>query len=92
MKLTYKNYIAKSDGDRFNLTQIKHLTAKEDGKKYKKGEKYTTEVLIGYGYYFENLLKKIITLELSNGENTLSIAEYIDEYKSLLEQIKTALK
>jgi len=59
MNLTFKNYIAESDEDRFNLYKTKTVTATKDSEKHKTGDKYEINVLIGYGYTFESLLKRI---------------------------------
>jgi len=91
MKLTFKNYTAISDGDRFDLYKTKTVTATEKSKEHKAGDKYETTILIGYGYTFESLLKRITADTLSE-KDTMTIVEYIKEFKVIVNEISNTLK
>lgn len=88
MDLTYKNYIAYSEGDRFNLYEKVMAIAKSDTKNHKKGDKYETEVLIGYGYKYENLVRRIATEELHKDNVIIPLGDYVTLFNDVLKQIK----
>ena len=67
MELTYKNYRAVSEGDRFNLF---------NGKK-----------LIGYGFRYEGLCRRIATEELSLRNEVLPLRDYVGLFRAVLETI-----
>ena len=87
MELTYKNYRAVSEGDRFNLYRMVEVTAKKDTINYKKGEVYDQEVLLGYGYTYEGLCRRIATEELSLRNEVLPLRDYVGEFRGVLETI-----
>lgn len=81
MKLTYENYVAYSDDGRFNLYKIVMAKAEKDSEIRKKGEKYESESLVGYGYTFETLVKRIITDVVISNEDVTTLKEYIKAYR-----------
>ena len=87
MELTYKNYRAVSEGDRFNLYRTMRVTAKKDTVNYKKGEVYDQEALLGYGYTYEGLCRRIATEELSLRNDVLPLRDYVGEFRGVLETI-----
>lgn len=86
MKLFYKDYIAEADGDRFNLFETVTVTAKKDGKKFKKGDKYEDMKPISYGHTYESLVRKIASLESAKGKDC-SLGEYVVIFKRELEKV-----
>ena len=92
MKLTYKNYICKEIEGRFDLWELKTLTAPETTTNLKKGQVYQKEFIIGYAFKFENLLQRIVELEIKSRCSTLTLKEYIIRYKEILNEITNILK
>lgn len=87
MELTYKNYVAKSEDDRFNLYILKPAVAAQDGLKHKAGEKYTKEWIIGYGYSYQGLVNKIARLELAARQETHQLHEYVEMFNQVVTRI-----
>ena len=92
MELKYKNYKILPENGRFNLFEIKATTIKKNTTKYKKGDKVKIINFIGYGFTFENLLKRIITNELEKKKEIITLKQYIDTFKEELEIINNILK
>ena len=92
MNIKYKNYYAEDIDGRFDLFEERDWVANKDGKEYKKGDKYKKMVVMGYGYRFENLLRKIVDLELSKQRKVVSVQEYIGEFKRVSDVLKHTLK
>ena len=88
MNLKYKNYIAYSEGDRFNLYEIKEMVAQKETKNHSIGDKYNSEMLIGYGYTYDGLVRRIASQELNNMEITLELGEYVSAFSDVLNEIK----
>ena len=76
MELKYKNYIARSEGDRFNLTEIRNLQKKD-------GTPTDRETVIGYSYRFENMVKNIVDLEVAKNEDVTTLQGYIKAWKEI---------
>ena len=88
MRLIYKNYTAEPEEGtvgRWTLSHTVEITGKDKKKKQVKK-------LIGYSYTFESMLKKIAVLESQKGTQDLTIAEYIANFKGILEEITNKLK
>lgn len=89
MDLTYKQYIAHSEDDRFNLYEVVEYTCRihdsKDGHKF--GDVYTKEVNIGYGYRYEGLIAKIARLELAADKQTYKLHEYIAMFQAIVKTI-----
>jgi len=75
MELYYGNYIIEEEKGRFNL--------------YEKREK--SNIVIGYGYTFERMLRRL-THELVAKKDITTIRGYIDEFKCVLDEIENTLK
>ena len=81
MNLVYKNYIAKSNEDRFDLFEIK----RQKNQKTKKIS--TVEVLIGYSFHLNQIVTRIAQLELDKKKDTIEIKEYIRQLRVLIKKI-----
>ena len=90
MKLTYKNYTAEEEEGRFNLYKDVEMKATKDTERLKKGDEYTNRVLIGYGFTFERLLKRITESELSTRKD-MTLHGYIYNFKAVLDDLRNTL-
>lgn len=87
MIITFRDYIMEADKEGgFHLRKKVIATSKETG------EKYETEDTIGYNMRLESCIKKIIHLNHCTKEETMSLKEYIKEYKEELNRIEQMLK
>lgn len=87
MIITYKNFEIEVTEHSFDLYQTRppkpsHLT------------KSTEDLRCCHGYFSKlpSAIRKIIQLEMSNREEKVSLSSFIDNYKSLWNQIEHALK
>jgi len=80
--LKYKNYILKPEGTTFNLYEVRVP------QKTKKTKKDFIEVLIGYNYSFEGVVKKMILLEIVKDEKITTLQDYLREFKRLNRELK----
>jgi hypothetical protein len=83
MKITYKNYLmvpTDTCKDRLDLYRT-GVTAKGKNK----------QTLIGYGYCFEDAIDKIIRLEIAENKNTITIKDYVSEYRKHLSEVRSLL-
>ena len=90
MEIVYKNYIAKEENNRFNLSKKEMVTATRDTKNIKKGDRYEAEIFIGYGYTFERMLRRIAE-DIMSKESKLEIKEYIVKFKEIVKEIDGVL-
>ena len=84
MKLKFKKYIAEEDNGRFNLSKLVVATSK-------KGERYETLSVIGYGYTFERLLRRMAE-DIVSEKDIHTIKEYIEEFKVVIDELKNTLE
>ena len=91
MEIKYKNYTAKESDGRFDLSFTTKIKAKEDTIHRKKGDEYEIETVVGFGYTFETLIRRIIENELSQNNEVMSLKEYINEFKELKNEITNIL-
>ena len=84
MKLKFKKYIAEEDNGRFNLSKLVMATSI-------KGERYETLSVIGYGYTFERLLRRMAE-DIVSEKDIHTIKEYIDEFKDVIDELKNTLE
>ena len=80
MTFTYKNYIAKPDGDRFTLY-------KKVKRKTSEGDMIDHEEIIGHGYHTEGLITKIIRLEMADNNEVKELREISREIAKTLKLI-----
>lgn len=93
MKIAYRRYILKpSDNatDRFDLSKSIVRTKKQNPFTPEiKPETYEDVDDIGYGMSLENCFQQIVSNETSKnlGEETVSIKQYIDQYRKEKEEL-----
>jgi hypothetical protein len=92
MEIKYKNYTAKEADGRFDLYVTKKLKAKADTKNLKQGEEYDFEDCLGYGFSFESMALRIISYEIAENNDVLTIQEYIEQFKKIKEEVFNVLK
>ena len=91
MNTTYKNYIEKASDNRFDLYEKKQIVLEKDTTKGKVGDTVESEVLIGYGFSFDRMIYRIVTLELSKNKSTVDFKQYISEFKKLKNELTEIL-
>ncbi len=98
MEIRHKNYKITQSDDRFNLlieqeaTIKNHKQAQESGLKLgdKSGKKIWVEG--GFDMRLENVLKKIVYIELSNKEGVVDLKEFQSLLQKEYAEIKELLK
>lgn len=85
MKITYKNYTIEPEARAYNLWKT------VVGFKKETKEKYNREDSLGYGMQFETCIEAIIKDSLADRKESISLRQYIDEYKSLKSEILNAI-
>jgi hypothetical protein len=93
MNIKYKNYTLEPEASRYNLYKdVKRKIMKKGEKMTETGKFRTVKETMGYGMSFENCIETIIKDTLNSKKESLSLRQYIDEYKALhiklLEDIK----
>jgi hypothetical protein len=86
MKIQFENYFMDPEDIRFNLTK-KVVRTKENT-----GEKYDAEISLGYAMTFEHCINVIAHDKLASDDKTVSITEWIKEYRSVVNIIINTLK
>ena len=86
MNIKFENYVMVPEDVRFNLT--KTVTRKKEDS----GEEYQGEVSLGYAMTFEHCIDVIAHDKLASDDKTVSITEWIKEYKSVVSIITNTLK
>lgn len=86
MNIEFENYRMEPEDCRFNLYKKGESTKKETG------EKYESETVLGYAMSFERCLHVIATDILAEKEKTVSINEWIAEYKAIMNKLMNVLK
>jgi len=86
MKLFFKNYIAEEEQGRFNLYKDVDMIATRDTPNYEKGEEYVDKQLIGYGYTFERLMRRMAEDIVAQSDVT-TLRGYIDEFNKVIDSI-----
>lgn len=81
MKIQFENYIMYPEDIRFNLT--KTVIRKKE---------VTGEVSLGYAMTFEHCINVIAHDKLASDNKTVSVTEWIKEYKSVVSIITNTLK
>jgi hypothetical protein len=99
MTIKYKNFILQPGNakDRFDIIQIKSITAQAGGIAERKGVRKAGEVYekkeeIAYDMLLENAIDKIIRLSLSENKDTVDLKTYVEEYKKQITELKNILK
>ena len=77
----YKNYTLEPEDRRFNL--YKAVTRTKEAT----GEKYDSQDSLGYGMSLDHCIETIITDSLADKQETLTLRQYIDEYKKLKTEV-----
>ena len=93
MKLKLGRFILKPDPVAiwtFDLYEATEATAKEDGQKYKKGEKYKAEYNIAYGVTLGRAIEIISSIEISN-TNIDDVKTYITAKELRIKQYLRSL-
>jgi len=83
--ITYKDFVLEPTTfckDKFDL--YRRIKSEKTGKETKK--------LIGYGYSFEEAIRKLIGETLSNNSEIIDIKGYVSEYRKAVEEVKSILK
>jgi len=86
MNILFENYRMEPEDCRFNLYKIGESTKKDTG------EKYLSETSLGYAMSFERCLHVISTDILAEKEKTVTISEWISEYKAIMNKLMNVLK
>ena len=47
-----------------------------------------SEAVVGYGFRFDGLIKRMITDRLSSNEDITDLRSYLDEYHKIISEIK----
>ena len=81
MDISYKNYILKQSGDRFDLYKTVIRTKKNSE------ETYQSEKDIGYGFTLENGVRRLIMEELANNNDVVTLKQFIEDYNKEREEI-----
>ncbi len=90
MIIKYKEYTIEPDvQSSWTLYEHYPTEAKQDGKEYKKGDKYIQKVIIGYYGKLENVIYDIVKIELAKNNDIVTLTDCITEYKKLYEEVKT---
>ena len=92
MNIEYKNYILEQDSNgRFDLKQ-KVERNKLDENKNQTGEKYSSVKDLAYSMTFENIIKRILLLELYKNRKTVDLKKFLTEYKKEKEELLQTIK
>lgn len=86
MKIEYGIYSIEPENMAYNL--FKKVVA----KKKKTGEEYENNLNLGWGMRFETCIEKMITDSLADNQSTVSLREYIDEYRKIREDFLLKVK
>lgn len=89
MTITYLDYkIEPCDNavGKFDLSR-KGVSKKRDSE-----EIYEIEVNMGYAYTLESAIQKIIYLEIEKKNETLTLKEYLNEFRKMKDEILNELK
>lgn len=92
MKLLFEDYEARSFEDRFDLYFRTEVIAKEDGKQHKKGDAYSSYRLVGYGYEYPSLVRRIAQDILTRQDRTIDLSEYATEFNVVVDKIIASVK
>lgn len=87
MEITYKNYILKKDGSRFDLHK------KVEAKDKETGESKTIERTIGYSYRLDSAINEIAhDLTEENSSEKQELAEYVKAYVSVVDKFRKEIR
>jgi len=86
IKIDERFYLNQSNSDRFDLVE-KVVRSKKDSE-----ETYEAENVLGYDMQIENCIKKIIAERLKDNKETVSLKQFLEEYKKEKEQLLKTIK
>jgi len=81
MNIQYENYTFEPEGRTFNLFK----TVKAKNAKTKK--EYDKKNVLGWGMRFETCIETVITDKLADRQESLTLRQFVDEYKGIKEEI-----
>lgn len=91
IKIDERFKLNQSTSDRFDLIEV--VTRQKVGKDRKPtGETYQSENIMGYDMSLENCIQKIVAEKLKVNESTVSLKEFLEEYKKEKEQLIKQIK
>ena len=94
MNIEFQNYILEPELGKFNIYKkvIRKKTGGAGKQATEETENYEGKDRLGYGFRFEQALKEIALDMLAEKEGTVSIEQWIKEYKEVSELLLNSLK